>query len=1799
MNLQLLPVAMKICGFLERPLDGDAVEENCIWVESRGEGASTRFNSFEDSTEWTAPAAVTSGAISTTAYADGPPSPPFSRDTSSMQLKLRVFVRTVPADLLELCKEDSLCPSQASVRSTLRVLIYRFTAEEALTAPLTGLSSTSTGAGQCNGTQDVAAPQSCIDELFRRAASMQWSRLQCDDALRCSLDFSSFPQAIEVAMTCIVNRLAWSIATYCLTSVCYSSPFLQLQTVVMGSAEASGVEPADAPTRRTGLDCAERKRVLAQPNSSVIRQVLAVAGLKEILREVVTPAMLSSRKLEVAMFPVEFTQQATSYRSVDPVAAALDVFRRCVEEDHICVLPTTHFSYIVVPNAQFFGRRWLLAHLELQQNHTINRASVLCYDERGTASRDAIQTLSEHLRTHIYTKITQVSQLHLLKQLRDTQNASAELIPPFWGDQFRRSNHGSGAPNIVSYRPDGDPCSNPVSPSGIGGASASFYLRGRNVLEIPIYYKLQHQCSKIASRILTNSSRLELITIFNRNQCFVVADDVEGDTFHYIRLVFVKDMTLPVSVAHLPPPVLPSDRCPQLVVQLFSATSNPLVTRPLQRLQDFCYFLAVQELQGHLNYVQHKVISFNDLVFLQHQKLDPLVIDLHQVFPPNTEYSATMDSCPGRSTMSIPLALALSLLFLNMREYKFKPFEVQDERTHATSNFVEHYNLEKKGQPDTEKPSEVALNSTGTIGRLWRFVKMVDGLADVLTSCCVHLDANDDHVIVLDRFLTKIPAERYINGESESATLAHLSHCIEDTVSQLRFFALSKTTPSHDPIPKSLLDSLADELLKTSQEASTRESSVLRFHHFPLDNVSPAIFPLLVERLCGTLSLYNPICFTSAPHQLSKGLQHVPNFAWQWVEFVQNDPLVDQMEVLITCGYQIMDDSMGDMVCFAPTRVLPITLPGAPITTITTSESQASVLKEYGLDEGSSSSMMYYRVVMKVSLLNGISIAVFNLRDAEYVLRLLGHVTRDMEEKSALLDDVLLQRMGYAVPSAFVEDDLARNCCGDRTNIIGQKPLSISTHVYRRRVNHVRCRAHPNPTEDDPIVVLLEGLYNRGLIVNYEFPIEDAIKVLYDECPQYSLAECARITVSLLDAGILNEQPNSALKPQVPVWPYLSTAEVQHRPHCVSCRLAEPAGVPADALIACSYHRHILAAHIIVEAQNARSGVAEVLATCDMLWRAGPQNNVLKLAKSIVTLQLKSKEVFGARVPDFSLRRERWQREDDLLDPTLPTQTQQNLSYARGVDASLQVYMEHLRQLYPSMCVIDLDPNDPLTTADEVLLNRLRCRYGKVTNEDGEVVLFSPHLYYAVISFVDLLQCRHFYHTYRTLQESLGEEAMTSPITTSGVFIIEVGFQVVNYALDFFVINGERVPPGVTARVAADFKQTLHFDSVLYDTAVRSLSQCMRTHSVILSGQQKTFTAITNLAKYHPFPPLYCANIVSAYVITDARVMRLKNLPPSTTSHSGDVHVSSDGVLYLLPQKHNILKRERTQETYSFCGLIIWERAQLFVLLANTKDINKAERGLNRDLAQLVLKAKQLLLTQLLDSTQQERRDAAWRKFLVGSGSNGNVLSTERDLPSFDELELLRSHSHKIVVHYYVPVLQLLLEAMEWTGDARKLYEVSAKLYPHHILHVIGRQKGIRPVFESGSAAVGRHHDHPAAGPPAVPSSLANAVGGFDPRTLFTPPGWTGIFVVTFAATKAGRDYFLALECTSDPLHSTEAAVTVEDLSLYCKPSCVPSQHQVMTFLGEEEQRLVEDFVRLISNVVWSEVVPCPSQFML
>ncbi|RNF13768.1 mucin TcMUCII [Trypanosoma cruzi] len=88
----------------------------------------------------------------------------------------------------------------------------------------------------------------------------------------------------------------------------------------------------------------------------------------------------------------------------------------------------------------------------------------------------------------------------------------------------------------------------------------------------------------------------------------------------------------------------------------------------------------MQELQGHRNCVQHKLISAVDAIFLRCRRRDPVIVYLVQF-------------CGVGPVQPLDARLAFALVALGLRENKFMSFHVENGGDTAMSNFAEYYGL--------------------------------------------------------------------------------------------------------------------------------------------------------------------------------------------------------------------------------------------------------------------------------------------------------------------------------------------------------------------------------------------------------------------------------------------------------------------------------------------------------------------------------------------------------------------------------------------------------------------------------------------------------------------------------------------------------------------------------------------------------------------------------------------------------------------------------------------------------------------------------------------------------------------------------------------------------------------------------------------------------------------------------------------------------------------------------------------------------------------------------------------------
>ncbi|RNF27209.1 uncharacterized protein Tco025E_00583 [Trypanosoma conorhini] len=971
----------------------------------------------------------------------------------------------------------------------------------------------------------------------------------------------------------------------------------------------------------------------------------------------------------------------------------------------------------------------------------------------------------------------------------------------------------------------------------------------------------------------------------------------------------------------------------------------------------------------------------------------------------------------------------------------------------------------------------------------------------MLVSCTLYVA--DGSRLVVDRFLTKMPDERYTIGESETTYLKQIEHILEAAVSHWRFFALSKRFCTFS---SSQVVSAAEELITCASGTASTESSTLRFGKFSLTRVSHAVFPFLIERLVGVFQPFSPVCFLKRPNAPPL---HIAGFPWRWIEQLQAEPQAEQIEVYLTCGYQItMRGEKSEEQAVQATRAMHEPNPHLPLSQATVL-TQSPLLKEHNMEVGMPTEP---RVVARVSLTNGVTAALFNLRDSDIVLRLMGHVIAKAEQQSDLLHDIMVQRMGFALASYLTEPALAHFCCGDDSNVTGGRRLCIHDETYRRRINHVRFPLQSS-CGADALTIVVEGLFNRGLIVNGAFVEEDAVHVLYDECPQYSVKECKRIMQELVKDGLLT------------MW---------NKPS--GRRLANSNRIPDDALIACDFRRHVQTAHILVESQHARSGIIESLQAAESLLGLPPMESGIPLAKLVVLLQGRSKQIFGARVQDFTLpRRSPWCLSDDILDPSLPRRGKLGSEYRLSVDATLQSYVQYLLRVFPRARVIDLDASNSIVSSDATLLHRFRCRYGKVVTPDGNEICFVPHLYYVLVPMEDT----------RTTERGDGDLAASASLRKGGLFILEIGFQVVYFALDVFMVSGESMSASMAALSAVRFRRSLTFSSVLYDLTVNRMLRYVQMYASLLFGQMPTSDALENLVRQYPHPPRESLSIVAAFDVEESCVRRAQKIVAKTFSVGPD----SNGMRQLIPKQGEVLLRESTQERYHYCGVMVWATSRLFVLLCTVRDVTVCDRCANGDLPKLALAAKRQLLQLLLDSMLQQRLEFAWDKIRTpldadnDSDADDSTDSSEQG-PSREDLRTLQAHWRKYrLANVSKPFLQL---QSDWKSIlTRQSGAISAACEPNYTLHLF--------LEESGGNVYGTHGK-------VIDNTIA----------------------LTLSARRMDRRCFVAVEFTAGVSGSIESAALYRGTS---------ERGAVNKLLEEEEDAvLIEQTMKLLSSALWGHI---------
>lgn len=1618
----------------------------------------------------------------------------------------------------------------------------------------------------------------------------------------------------------------------------------------------------------SGLVGLEKKfALLRHSNVEGCKKVRNTPDLQRLLRQVVLPLLgqttpsctqqdviqdIRSFSSEV----VEDSAASTSYKSDTLHVAVQEMFQR-FKEDGILLLPIQESRHLFVPPSSHASAAsvWILVDAQISTEEMC-KISVLGHAV-DSASVAPTSVLCSLLVDYIKKKTTQFCQLQILKELRHTQQCSEKLLPSRWGDQFRLG-PGERKAGVQSL---GRQTSTIVS---------SLQLCGKNVLQLPLYYKLQNQCVSVLKRIGSQCPRLELVPILNQPQCFLVADDNMEDVFHCVRLVFVVDSSSLVSPTDPSHTLKETERCPRLVIQLFSAVDNPAVQRPLEKLQRFCYFLAVQELQGQLNYAN--ILSFHDALFLQQHRREKLFISY--CFSNNTSPSEKQEvgTTKGGGTVyggssETDGRFALDFVELHLREQDFKFFEVSDDMHNNKSIFLEYYDLQMIEEKTADKVSVVSSKGGKKKEQMAvrRFVKLMEGRNDVLVSCSVHINAADQ-CVVLEPYCTKEPQERFTNAELEKGILEELKSCEAGSrVLMQLYFRL----PLHrKKIPLTALHFLLEDVLRMSAEVSLTHYC---FKSFSLEDISTAVLPFLVERLCSALAPFKPCCLqylgkecsrsTSSPHErraeenaalphetspLHLGWRHVTSFRWKWIEGVQNDPLADEMEFYILCGFQPVVSENG--VSVPPTRVVPYIIPKL---TLGVSKGTDPRFRTSALNS------LEPQMVLKVSMVTeSLSIAFFNIRDVHIISTICSRIVEEMSLKSLLLQDLLLQRMGVRpFQSPLSEFDLAHHCCGDATNVIENRSLAIDPQLHRRPEKTLRfppsssvvISASEMPPKETIFSLLLESLHNRGWVVNHVFPFDDGVKVLFDESLDLTLQQCDALMQDFISVGFIRPEETSALRPRT----LLShkKATTSHPPGSRGARTVNYRVMvrksnkwTSEAMIACSCQRHLFSAHIIVEAQNAQSSVQDLLSQCEpqLLQGVRDLNGENELAQTVVLLRSKSQEIFASRVPDFLLLRNCRNLVDDVLEQTLPERSDEGIKHASAVDSILQKLINHLIQVCPSAIVMELDPTCESTLAEPVLVSRLRCRYGKVySKERNEMIRFCPRLHYAVIPLYDLLQAQTASSAVPKLDGIL-QEFKGSPIPSCGVFVVEIGFQVSHYALDVFAIKGNLISSSIVASLAADLRCRLSFENMLYDYQVEHIMSHLQHSNFagpsVHPGQESLLQAVSSLLTVYPFAPVEAKAAVAAiYQPYDSLTIRMKFEAKETKEASSPI------LFYFIPpdeSSHRTLVSANAHQQYYYCGiastsLCIQNKEMesatnsivetgtpscktfcLFVLLqpvsvsSVSSPLGDASgptwktRSQPEDFYFLFCAAKSKLLSVLLRTTREEQIEFAWKRFFSISDSHSRLLSTTNIPtvvpPTIAEYQFVLSDAIKLLLPHALKRIQALLEYVDWPLFFHSLLKkVAEQFYSTVVLHVFTATIESHVVGEKRSSKrKGKHRATVAEADISYSGDQGGARGYMHP------------IVFALAPVEAVGQSFLVAEgwsrfCAGDHCFR----VDVEEVSIIRRlPQCsdgstncrsaltsagIHYSYGMRDLLTQSENELVSIFQSILTRAIWVSVL--------
>ena len=533
---------------------------------------------------------------------------------------------------------------------------------------------------------------------------------------------------------------------------------------------------------------------------------------------------------------------------------------------------------------------------------------------------------------------------------------------------------------------------------------------------------------------------------------------------------------------------------------------------------------------------------------------------------------------------------------------------------------------------------------------------------------------------------------------------------------------------------------------------------------------------------------------------------HWERFSWPLRELIQEETLIERCDLFVLCGISLKD-SNGHL---------------APIEIDRPSDRRETYDLHAAHFEALPCALLIRLNVVWMDII------CYNLRDSSKIMTALRSSAMTVVEECAAMRDVALQHLGFVVPTTITEEQFAATCCGDTRNVSAHSVVDCHDLIFRRSASRNRLKR----IGQDHFEALVIGLVARGRLINHRFRIEDAMYVLHCET-HLAVNEVRETLDSFVQAGRIVPS-DGGMK--------LSDEEAKKVPH--------------NALIADHFARHRTTAHILLEERNGTTRERVALERVRQLYIAGASD--VDLMSAVVELQSFSRLYYYTRVPDFNLRNERNASfPEAYLGFRRPRRSANGIDFEFVVNSILNRYGDYLCRVGGKMRRIGIKPptDENESTGSRKLDERLACRFGQVIVKDGEdsfeeTIFFAPQLIYLV--------------------KPIHHPNYPNSLKHCGLIIIELGFELVNYALDFYVVTGG-LPPNVVSAEVSMLKLQLAFSSNLYDAAVARLLQSVREKSAVATGG-KQFSTISaaNLLRYYPVPPRSSRNCIRVFPMDNA-----------------------------------------------------------------------------------------------------------------------------------------------------------------------------------------------------------------------------------------------------------------------------------------------------------------------------------------